>query len=115
MSNELKEKLGSKWPTFNKLHKLILSINPKIEYRIFPVYIRYSLRENIIAVVHFRGKFVLNNQLDVGFSFKEKPKFPGFINAKYMKYSGINYSIKITNEKGLTKKLIKIIKSAILE
>lgn len=114
MLEELKKKLSNKWSTLEKLHIFILSINPKIEYRIFPIYIRYCLGEKIVALVYFRGKFVSNNQLDVGLSLKEKPKFHGFINAKYMQYPGINYSIKITNKKGLAKNISKIIKSTIL-
>jgi len=111
MDKELKEKIGNKWLIFNKAHKLILSISPKIEYRIFPIYIRYCLEENIIALVYFRGKFTSDNGLDIGFALKEKPKITGLVKASHMKYLGINYSIKIDEQDEITKKLIKIIKS----
>jgi len=110
---ELKKKLSNKWPIFEKLHIFILSINPKIEYRIFPIYVRYCLGEKIIVLVYFQGKFVLNNQLDVGLSLKEKPRSSNFISAKYMHYPEINYSIKITDRAELTKNLSKVIKSTI--
>ncbi|MBU2082372.1 hypothetical protein KKH14_03045 [Patescibacteria group bacterium] len=114
MNNDLKAKLGDKWLVFNKLHQFILSLSPEMECRLCTVYVRYMLGNNIIAVVYFRGKFVSSCQLDVGFAFKGKPKNHSFINAKYMNYPNINYSIKLKNSNDITKKLTDIIKSMII-
>ena len=111
MDKELKEKMGNKWLIFNKIHGLILSISPKIKYRIFPIYIRYCSGEDIVALVYFKGKFTSDSGLDVGFAFKEKPKNSGLVKASHMKYPGINYSVKINRQDKITKELIKTIKS----
>ena len=108
---QLKKKVGAKWALFEKLHKIILSTNPNIEYRIFPIYVSYCLGDRNIAIVYFRGKFVSNNELDIGLGLDKKPNNSRFTDAKYMHYTGVNYSIKLKDEKEITKKLISIIES----
>ena len=107
MDNELEKKLGDKLVIFNQLHKFIMSLNPKIKHRLSTVYVRYMLEDDVVAVVYFRGKFVSNSQLDVGFAFKEKPKGSIFRDAKYMNYPNINYSIKLKNSNDITHNLSK--------
>ncbi len=107
---ELKKKLGSKWTMFEKLHEAILSANPNIEYRIFPIYISYYLADRNVVIVYFRGKFVSNDELDVGLGLREKPKNFQFISASYMHYYGVNYSIKLKDVKEITKEFINTIK-----
>lgn len=107
MDNELERKLGNKLEIFNKLHQFIMSLNPKIRHRLSTVYVRYMLKDEIFAVVYFRGKFVSDCKLDVGFAFKEKPQGLGFRDAKYMNYPNINYSIRLKNDKDITKNLSK--------
>ncbi len=107
MNNELEKKLGNKLEIFNKLHQFIISLNPKIEHRLSTVYVRYMLKDEITAVVYFRGKFVSDCKLNVGFAFKEKPKDPNFKDAKYMNYPNISYCIKLKTEKDITKNLTK--------
>lgn len=110
MDNELEKKLGNKLEIFEKLHQFIISLNPKIEHRLSTVYVRYMLRDDIIAVVYFRGKFVSDCKLNVGFAFKEKPKNPVFKDAKYMNYPNISYSVKLKTDKDITKNLSKELK-----
>lgn len=107
MDNDLEKKLGDKLVIFNQLHKFIMSLNPKIQHRLSTVYVRYMLKDDVVAVVYFRGKFVSNCKLDVGFAFREKPKGLGFKDAKYMSYPNINYSIKLNTKKDITKNLSK--------
>lgn len=107
---DLKSKLDDKWIILNKLHKSILSIDPKIEYHVFPIYIGYYIKDNPVAMVYFQGKFVSSDLLDVGFALKEKPKNSNFVDAKYMKYPGINYSTKINSLENITKEFINTIK-----
>lgn len=107
MDKDLEKKLGDKLVLFNKLHQFIMSLNPEINFRLSTVYVRYMLKDNIVAAVYFRGKFVSDCKLDVGFAFKEKPKGLGFKDAKYMSYPNINYSIKLNTEKDITKNLSK--------
>ncbi len=106
MTEELKKKIGNKWEIFNKLHQLIMSLDGKITYRIFPIYVSYYFKDNVIAVVYFRGKFISDSQLVAGFALKEKPKDSNFMDAGYMKYKGINYSLEIKNYKDISKKFI---------
>ncbi|HUX36194.1 MAG TPA: hypothetical protein VMV71_04160 [Candidatus Paceibacterota bacterium] len=108
---ELEKKMGSKWPIFEKLHKTILSANPNIEYHVFPIYIGYYLGDKSVAIVYFRGKFVSDDELDVGLGLEKKPKVSGFVDAKYMHYNGVNYSIKLKTTKKITKEFIAIVKS----
>lgn len=114
MNNDLEKKLGDKWLIFNKLHQFIMALSPKIEYRLCTVYVRYMLEDNVVAIVYFHGKFVSKGELDIGFAFNEKPKYSNFINAKYMNYPNINYSIKLKNIDDIVKKLIKTIKPKII-
>ncbi|MBI2673750.1 MAG: hypothetical protein HYX23_00510 [Candidatus Zambryskibacteria bacterium] len=107
MDNELEKKLGDKLVIFNQLHKFIMSLNPKINFRLSTVYVRYMLKDDIVTVVYFRGKFVSDCKLNVGFAFKEKPKGLGFRDAKYMSYPNINYSIRLKTDKDVTKNLSK--------
>lgn len=108
---QLKKKIGAKWAMFEKLHKIILSANSNVEYRVFPIYVGYYLGDRNIAILYFRGKFVSNDELDIGLGLDKNPKNSRFIDAKYMHYASVNYSIKIKNAKEITKKFISIIKS----
>ena len=107
---DFKNKLGDKWELFRKLHKLILSLNRGIEFRIFPIYIRYSFREKNIALIYFKGKSV-GSGLDVGLNLKGCPKIKGFVNANYMHYPGITYSVKFKKLRDITPGIVKVIKS----
>ena len=107
MNNDLEKKLGNKLKIFNKLHQFLMSLNPKIEYRLSTVYVRYMLKDEIVAVVYFHGKFISDCKLNVSFAFKEKPNNLSFKDAKYMNYPNINYCIKLKTEKDITKNLSK--------
>lgn len=107
---DLKNKLGEKWELFEKIHRLILSLNKGVEFRVFPIYIRYSLKEKNLALIYFKGKFA-DGGLNVGLNLEERPKVKGFTNAKYMQYPGITYSIKLKKIKEITPSVVKIIKS----
>jgi len=113
--SDLKKKLGGKWQTFEKLHKIIVSANPDIGYRIFPIYAGYYLEDDNVAIVYFRGKFTSDTELNAGFNFKKEPKNSGFTSAAYMKYPRINYSIKLDTDKDIAKELMGAIKSLMRE
>ena len=108
--NDLIKKLGPKWPLFEEVHKNILAIDPKITYRVPTIYVGYYLEDEVVAVVFFRGKFVLDCELSVGFSLKKPPEDPNFFNAKFMQYPGINYCIKLSTTDGLRKKIATVVK-----
>jgi len=110
---DLKNKLGDKWELFKKIHKLILSLNKEVDFRVFPIYIRYSLREKNIALIYFKGKFVANGNLDFGLNLEKYSKVKGFVRAKHMKYPGITHSVKLKKLEGITSDIIKAIKSII--
>lgn len=113
MLKDLKKKLGSRWLIFYKLHKIIMSSNPNIEYRIFPIYVSYFIEDTIVLVIYFKGKMTSATQLDIGFALKKKPKTTGFIDASYMNYKGINYSTKINCKNGIPKNIIKTLKTTL--
>ena len=68
------EKTSKKASIVKKLHKNIMSINRGICFYTFPQYVRYSNNDFVFAVVYFRGKFVLSDDLDLGLNLKTKPK-----------------------------------------
>jgi len=113
-SKDLKIKLGDKWPIFEEMHRFILSLNPKIKFYVPTIYVVYCLEDKPIAVAYFKGKFVSECQIDIGFALKERPKIPNFTDAQYMQHSGINYSIQLNSRNNITKKITKIIKSTIV-
>ena len=109
----LKKKLGDKWLLFKTIHQDILSIHRNIDFRVFPIYISYYLDERMIAVVYFGGKFVTKHDLNVGLSLRKRPKSKRFVGAKYMKYPGIVYSIKLSNRANVPNILLKELKHLI--
>ena len=111
--NDLKRKLDNRWPLFEKIHKEILSINPNIKYRIFPIYVSYYIGDKAIAVIFFKTKIITDNQLNIGFAFKKNPNKPRFINADHMNYKGINYSIILNTGEGITDSDIKTIRESL--
>lgn len=110
---DLEKKLGDKEKLFRKLHKLILSLNSKIEFRVFPIYITYNLGEKNIAIIYFKGKFVANGSFDLGLNLEKHSKVKGFVRAKHMKYPGITHSVKLRKLRDITPNIIKIIKSIV--
>lgn len=97
----LKKKVGNKWSLFEKVHKLILSQNKKIEFCLLTIYVVYYLGDNNVAVIYFKGKSAKEG-LDVGLNLTQKPKSKFFTRAKHMSYPGINYCVKIEKTSTLT-------------
>jgi len=113
IDTDFKKKLGDRWEIFRVLHKLILSLNEKVNFRIFPIYITYHLKDKNIALIYYKGKFVKNSGLDLGLNLKENPNSNKFIKAEYMHYPGISHGIKIKKLKDVDLNLIQTIKSII--
>ena len=109
----VKKKCGIAFKIFIKLHKLILSLNKQINFRVFPIYVRYSLGEKNIALIYFKGKFITGGLLDLGLNLDQRPEVKEFIEAVHMHYPGISYSIKLKNLKDITPSVIKTIKSIV--
>ena len=109
MKGELDIKFISKWPVLKKIHQFIMCLDGDVEYRVFPIYIRYNLGDSIIAVFYFKGKFISDGQLIVGFVLKEKPK-RFFVEAEDMKYKGINYYFRVNAYKEFSESLLKSLK-----
>ena len=110
---EFKNKLKDRWNLFRRLHKLILSLNKEVGFDIFPIYIIYHLGEKNLALLYFKGKFVAGASFNLGLNLKDKPKIEVFVSAKYMKYLGITYSIKLQELDVITPEITKIIKSVV--
>ncbi len=113
INTDLKNKLGDRWEIFKKLHKLILSLNKDVDFHVFPIYIRYSLGEKNIVLIYFRGKFVADGGFNIGLNLDKHSKIKRFVKAKYMKYPGITYSVKIKKLGDITPDVVKAIKSII--
>jgi len=111
---DFKKKLGDRWEIFQVLHKLILSLNKKVNFRIFPIYITYHLKDKNIALIYYKGKFVNDGGLDIGLNLKGNPTSNKFIKAEYMHYPGITHSTKIKKLRDIDLNRIKVIKSIIL-
>lgn len=96
----------------SKVHLKILSLDKKIYFKIFPIYIKYYKDDEVIGIVYFKGKFVGLNELILGLNLKSNPKLLELKNAKFMKDPDINYSffIKSSNiSNKTTKKIIELL------
>ncbi len=91
-----------------KIHKSLIS-GENIECRIFPIYIRYTRGDDIIALLFYKGKQGNLSEVELGLSLKNSKIPDGFSNGKNLKYPGINFSIKLNKTKDLSKKIIDII------
>ena len=109
----LNKNLGKRESVFNKFHKKITTEFPEMNWREFPIYVIYFIDELVLAIVYFRGDNISDKEIDVGFNINKKPN-DNFVDAKYMNYKGINYSIKIEDKKNSlnqVEKAFKIIKN----
>ncbi len=84
---------------FNETHKKILSLGSKVRFSVFPIYVRYIIKDKIIAILYFNKK----NFLNLGLNISKNKISNGFVDASYMKYPGINYSIKIMKKSDIKK------------
>ena len=84
-----------------KIHSVIMLADKNLMFRVFPIYIRYSKNDKVIAILYFKGKFVNSGELVLGLNLDKNPKLKELKDAKYMKDSNItyNYSIKNSYEK----------------
>jgi len=92
------------------LHKLLVSLSKDVEFRVFPIYIRYTIGDRIIAVLYFSGKTIESDQVEIGLNTGSTKKPDGFSGGEHMKYPGINCSIKVGGPKPLKKELFNIVK-----
>lgn len=88
------------------VHKKILSAGKNVNFVIFPIYIRYTKGENIIAVLYYNKK----NFLDLGLNVNKSVIDAKFRRATYMKYPGINYSIQVGSVNDLSPKVVNFLK-----
>lgn len=88
----------NKLPILNKVHQKILTLNQNIEFRVFPIYIRYIKNDSIFAILYFKNKELL----ELGLNIDNKPS-NDFIEAKGMGYKEIRYKIFIDKKTNLNK------------
>ncbi|MDO8451309.1 MAG: hypothetical protein Q7S76_00385 [bacterium] len=98
------------WELLQELHNAILSTSKAVEYRIFPIYIRYEDGERTIALIFFRGKrLVESGGVELGLNVGNAKLPKGFDDGKQMKYPEINCGIKLAASTKLTKQLLDAI------
>lgn len=98
-----------------QLHDAIMRTNKNIEYRIFPIYVRYDRGDGIVAVLRFKVNFKKINktepgELELGLNIGDIKLPKGFENGESLKYPDINCSIKLNTSSRLTKQLLDAIK-----
>ena len=81
--------------SFETLHNFITSLSKKIAFRVFPIYVSYSIEDKVIALIYYKNRNKHSGALDVGLNLKELPKDKGFIDAAYMKQRGITFSTRV--------------------
>lgn len=91
----------------NLIHNGVMGLSAQLNYRIFPIYIRYLKGENMFALLYFTNK----EYFELGFA-SNKNALNQFDDASWMKYPGIKYGIKIFEKDNLYD-LFKKIKSNI--
>jgi hypothetical protein len=89
----------------HELHNALLSTAKNVEYRIFPIYIRYADVDKNIALLYYKGKHLKPGELELGLNIGEIKRPKGFDSGKRMKYPGINCGIKLSSSVRLTKRL----------
>lgn len=94
----LDDDILSKLPILNKVHQKILSLNKNIEFRVFPIYIRYIKNDTIYAILYFKKKELL----ELGLNVDNKPSNE-FVEAKGLGYKEIKYKVLINEETNLNK------------
>lgn len=94
-----KEQIGKNWDIFKKVHQILLSVNKKVYFRVFPIYVKYFLDDEVFAVAFFKGNLVNDNQIDLGLKFYITPVLKNLRDAQYMKDANINYSILVDGKK----------------
>ena len=87
-----------KLPILTKVHKRILSLDQNIEFRFFPIYIRYVKNDSIFAILYFKNKELL----ELGLNIDNKPSNE-FIEAKGMGYKEIKYKVLIDKKTNINK------------
>lgn len=108
-----KEQIGKNWDIFKKVHQILLSVNKKVYFRVFPIYAKYFLDDEVFAVIFFKGNLVNENQVDLGLKFNITPVLKSLRNAQYMKDSNVNYSILIDGKKFDKTEIKKIVALAL--
>jgi len=95
------------WPLIEKTHNKILKTFKNAKPLIFPIYIKYIVGDEVVAILYYRGSSsqsnsansiqLQSNEVDVGFNV---PKLPSkrYRDAAYMRDKNINYSVKINSE-----------------
>lgn len=76
---------------FKLVHEKIISLAQKIKYDIFPIYVRYMIKDKVVAILYYNKK----NFLDLGLRISKNKTTANFFDAAYMKYPGITYGVKI--------------------
>ncbi len=89
-----KIKIDKDLTLFKLVHKTVCSLGKNIQFAIFPIYVRYTIKDKVVAILYFNKK----NFLDLGLNIHKNLTTKQFVNADYMKYPGITYSIKINSK-----------------
>ena len=109
-TNKDLENIISKNNLVGKIHSAIMLVDKNLMFRVFPIYIRYSKNDKVIAVLFFKGKFVNLGELVLGLNLDKNPKLNELKDAKYMKDSNLTYSYIIKDSPISIKFVSKIIK-----
>jgi len=110
LDEEIFNKMKSKnWDdlrlVFQVLHKKILSLNKNIRGKLYTIYIQYSDKEKVIAVVYYS-----KSGFDVGLALPNSVKDKKLKSAKYMRYPGITKCYMVKTKKDINSKLNKWLK-----
>ncbi|HCM36849.1 MAG: hypothetical protein A3J30_02350 [Candidatus Wildermuthbacteria bacterium RIFCSPLOWO2_02_FULL_47_9c] len=105
------DELTEKSELLKRLHEVVLSAHPKIEHRLFPIYIVYSLGEQTVALIYYKGKLVKEGGLYIGLHLNEPPKNKKFVSAADIKYLGITHGAHVKNVGQLTPQALDTIRA----
>jgi hypothetical protein len=108
-----KEQIGKNWDIFKKVHQTLMSVDKNVYFRVFPIYAKYFLDDEVFAIVFFKGSLVGDNQVDLGLKFNITPALKSLRDAKHMKDSCVNYSVLVDGKKFDKTELKKIVMLAL--
>jgi len=110
-----KKQIGKNWEMFNKLHEVLMSIDKNVFFRIFPIYAKYFLNDEVFAVVFYKFSSTKDNQVDLGLKFETKPLIKGIKDAKYMKDPSVNFSMLINEDNFIKNKIRILVKESLIK
>lgn len=97
---ELKKQLGSRknWDLIADLHERLRGYSKRVSARIFPIYIRYSVDDDVVAMLFFRSSNSIKieaDEIELGIGFRDYVPRAVKADARHLKDANLTHSVRI--------------------